>query len=234
MNNKNQNILAWAIVGITIVALTSFVIYRRKKGNRVRIRNKNPKNILIVGDSQSAVVTSDGQKITYTYPNLLRKAFPDKTIDVLAIGGKPTKWMLDNLPSKLSKKKYDRVYIYGGGNDASSSVKIDTIINNIQKMVDMSKENGADVFVNQGWKIEGTKGRFGNHLILPLTRYVTTHEQWIPLIKRRAEMQKRIATDIKGANIIPIYSLDKKTNDGIHPTADGHKMVAEVYKKTLK
>lgn len=237
MNEKTQKILMWAILGVTIIGLTSFVIVQRKKkkGLRVPIRNKNPKQILIVGDSQSAVKNANGGSITYTYPNLLRKQFPDKTIDVLALGGKTTNWMLENLPSKLSAKKYDRVYIYGGGNDSSNaSIKLDTIISNIQKMVDMSKENGADVYVNQGWKIEGVQGKFGNYKIMPLTSYLTKQEDWLPYIERRREVQKRLGKEIKRANIIPTYDLKQKTTDGIHPTGEGHKMVANIFAETLK
>lgn len=235
MNDKQQKILAWAIIGITFIGLTSFVVIQRRKalGNRVRIKNKNPKKILIVGDSQSAIKNANGGKITFTYPNLLQKKYPEKTFDVLAIGGKTTKWMLDNLPNQLEGKKYDRIYIYGGGNDASSPTAISQAISNIQKMVDLSKSNGADVFVNLGYKIEGTNGKFGNYKIMPLTRYLKKQEDWIPYVEKRIELQKRLSKEIKGANFIPVYDLKQKTTDGIHPTADGHKLVAEAYINTL-
>ena len=237
MNERTQKILAYAILGVTFIALTSFVVIQRKRslGSRVRIKNKNPKKILIVGDSQSAIKNASGGKITYTYPNLLiSKYSSEKTFDVLAIGGKTTGWMLSNLPNQLNGRKYDRIYIYGGGNDASnSSITIDKAISNIQKMVDLSKDNGADVFVNLGYKIEGTSGKFGNYKIMPLTSYLDSQEDWIPYVERRKELQKRLSKEVKGANFIPVYDLKQKTTDGIHPTADGHKLVAEAFIKTL-
>lgn len=237
MNNKTQNIIAYSIIGLTLIGVTAFIIIQRRKSkiDKVKLTNKNPKKILIVGDSQSAIKTASGTNITWTYPNLLRQKFPNKQIDVLALGGKTTSWGLENLPSQLKNNKYDRVYIYMGGNDTSNaSIPLDRAIGNIQKMVDLSKENGADVFVGLGWKIEGEDGRFGNHNIMPLTIYLDSAEDWIPLINRRREFQKRLPQEIKGANFVPVYDLQQKTNDGIHPTIEGHKLVANYYAKTLE
>lgn len=235
--NKTQKIILFSIIGVVVAGLTTAVIIRvvRKRKGNVSIKNKNPKNILIVGDSQSAIENSSGGKISYTYPNLLREKLSDKgvTIDVLAIGGKTTDWMKKNLPSKLKNKKYDRVIIYGGGNDTSNaSIKLETTLNNIQQMVDMSRENGADAFVNLGYKVQGD---FGNYKIMPITPYITEREKWIPYVQKRKDLQKLIPQRIKSANIIPAYDLQSKTSDGIHPTASGHKIVAEnIYDSIVK
>lgn len=230
MNDRTQKILTYSLIALTFLGLTSFVLVKNKR--KVRIRNKNPKKILIVGDSQSAIRSSSGVAINYTYPNILIKDFPDKQIDVMASVGKTTKWMLDNLPAKLSNE-YDRVYIYGGGNDMTSGVTIDKAISNIQQMADLANASGADVFVNLGYKIEGTNGKFGNYKIMPITPFVKTKEQWIPLVEKRKELQKSLQKSIKGVNFIPVYDLKQNTTDGIHPTAEGHKLVAVEFKKTL-
>jgi len=232
MNKKSENILVWSLVTLSLLAVT-IVVYKsvRKKSKTNNLKHANPQKILIVGDSQSTIQSQNGQPITYTYPNLLKKQFTDKSFDVLAIGGKTTKWMLENIPAKLAQKKYDRVYIYGGGNDTSnSSISLQTTLNNIQKMVDLARENGADVFVNLGYKIEGD---FGNWRIMPITQYITKREQWIPLVEKRKELQRLIPITIKGANFIQPYSLNSETSDGIHPNANGHKLVAEQYVATL-
>jgi len=232
MNERAQKILAYSIIALTFLGLTSFVLVKTRK-KKVRIKNKNPKKILIVGDSQSAIKNDSGSAIKFTYPNILIKDFPDKQFDVLASVGKQTKWMLDNLPAKLSNK-YDRVYIYGGGNDMTSGVSVEKALSNIQKMADLANESGADVFVNLGYKIEGANGKFGNPNIMPLTTYVNTKEKWIPLVEKRKELQKSLPKSIKGVNFIPVYDLKQNTTDGIHPTAEGHKLVASEFKKTLK
>lgn len=236
MQNKTKKIIMISLVSAVLLTLTTAIIIRVvRKSKGVKIRNKNPKKILIVGDSQSAIENSSGEKITYTYPNLLREQLKDKgvTIDVLASVGKTTDWMKKNLLSKLKTKKYDRVIIYGGGNDTSnSSIKLETTLNNIQQMVDVSKENGADAFVNLGYKVQGD---FGNYKIMPITAYITEREKWIPYVQKRKDLQKLIPQKIKNANFIPSYDLQSKTTDGIHPTASGHKIVAEkVYDSIVK
>jgi len=244
MNPKTKKIIIISVVGLLIVGVTTaFVIRRRKNklnggGDNVAVKNNNPKKILIVGDSQSAIKNAQGKNITYTYPNLLREKLKDKgvTIDVLALGGKTTKWMLENLPAQLKGNKYDRVIIYGGGNDTSNaSIPLETTIKNIQKMVDMSSDNGADVFVNLGYKVEGN---FGNINIMPVGRpanLLKKKEDWIPYVQKRKDLQKLIPEKIINATFIPVYDLESKTTDGIHPTSAGHKIVAEkIYESIVK
>jgi lysophospholipase L1-like esterase len=102
-------------------------------------------------------------------------------------------------------------------------------------MVDMGIENGADVFVNLGYKVEGD---FGNIDIMPVGKpanLLTSKEQWKPYVEKRKELQKLIPQKIKRANFIPIYDLKSKTEDGIHPTSSGHKIVAEkIYDSIVK
>jgi len=245
--DKTKKIILISVLGIILVTLTSVVIVRQVRKRRGRlnggedsvlVKNSNPKKILIVGDSQSAIKNAKGGNITYSYPNILKEKFKDSgvTIDILALGGKTTKWMLENLPSQLAKKKYDRVIIYGGGNDTSNaSIPLDTTISNIQKMVDLSRENGADAFVNLGYKVEG---KFGDINILPVGRpanLLKKKEDWIPYVQKRKDLQKLIPEKITNATFIPVYDLESKTTDGIHPTSAGHKIVAEkIYESILK
>ena len=231
---RTQKILIISAFAFVVIGLsTLLIVHSRRKGKKIRIQNKNPKKILIVGDSQSAIKDANGKKITYTYPNLLQKDLEPQgiTIDVLALGGKTTDWMKNNLPSQLAQKKYDRVIIYGGGNDTSNmSIPLETTLANIQSMVDMAKNNGADVFVNLGWKIQGD---FGNYKIIPLTQYLNKQEDWIPYIEKRKELQKLLPNKITNANFIQPYDLKSLTKDGLHPTAEGHKIVAEIIKQSI-
>ncbi len=220
------------LIGIATAISTYFIFNLISKSRIVTIRNKNPKKILIVGDSQSAIRNLSGENITYTYPNLLKKELEPKgyTIDVLAQGGKPTSWMLQNLPAQLKNNQYDRIYIYGGGNDASNkSIKLENTILNIQKMVELSRLNGADAFVVLGYRIDN----FADYTKMPYTTYITDKKQWIPLIERRKELQKRLPKEIKNANFLPVNDLQGKTTDGIHPTASGHQIVAQNFLKSI-
>ena len=230
MERKTKIILGITI-GASLVASTLLIYFAIRK--KVRVKNKKPKRILIVGDSQSAIKDGSGNKITYTYPNLLQRDLSPQgiIIDVLALGGKTTDWMKTNLPSQLVNNKYDRIIIYGGGNDTSNaSIPLETTLNNIQQMVDMAVQNGADAFVNLGWKIQGD---FGNYRIMPLTRYLDKQEDWIPYVEKRKQLQKLIPQKIQNANFIQPYDLQSLTQDGIHPNAEGHKLVAEIIKKSI-
>lgn len=218
-------------IGIAIVITTTIVLIVATK--KFRVKNKNPKKILIVGDSQVAVKTPSGEPITYTYPNILRDKFPDKQIDVVAIGGKRTSWMLENMREALKNNKYDRVYLHGGGNDAHSQTPLTETISNFQTMVDMANDNGADAFIVLGYKIEDESGKFLNPYFLKPTPYVTTPQEWMPLIQKSKDLQKFLVSKIKNANVVPIYDLQSETNDGIHPNSKGHKMTAEKIANTL-
>lgn len=206
----------------------------------------NGKKMLIVGDSQSAI-KGDSGSITYTYPNLLKPKLKEigVELDVLAKGGMTTAWMLENLPGQLKSNKYDIVMIYGGGNDASNTSyeislnpsaskkgKTTDTLSNFQKMVDMCVAQGAEVFINLGYKWEdpNTKGegKFGNYKLMKPTKYQEKSEDWIPLIKRRFLLQELLPQAIKNVKkFIPVYDLKGNSTDGIHPTGAGHKIVFE-------
>lgn len=220
------------IIGLSTLVLGSIVYLsvNKSKNPKSKLKNKNPKKILIAGDSQSVIKNDDGKNITFTYPNILIKNFPNIKFDVLASVGKNSAWLLNNLPDQLKKENYDRIYIYIGGNDTSnSSIKLETTLSNIQKMVDLGNKNGADVFVNLGYRVEGTAGKFGNYKIMPLTKYLKKQEDWIPYVEKRKELQRLIPKTIKNSNFVPIYDLNKNTSDGIHPNSIGHKIVADKF-----
>ena len=204
----------------------------------VPLKNADPKNILFIGDSHTAIKNKEGKSVTYTFPNILKKELEPNgyKIDVLALGGMTTQWMLDNLPNQLKNKKYDRVYIYGGANDsANSSITLEKALSNIQKMVDLSRNNGADVFVNQGYIIEGENGKFGNWKKMSISgTLLKKQEEWIPYIERKKELQRRIPLEIKNSNFISPYDLKGLTSDGIHANSEGQKIVAKIFSDSIK
>jgi lysophospholipase L1-like esterase len=198
---------------------------------------KPPKSILVISDSQSAVVTASGEKITWTWPNLLQQSLQNcgTEVQVVALGGKTTKWMLVNGRKKLqSSQTFDRVIIYGGGNDASNmSINLDTTISNIQQLIDIALLKGSDVWVNLGWKIEG---KFMDINVLPVGRPANLLKKridWLPYIERRKELQKLLKERLTGCQFIEPYDLMSLTTDGIHPTARGHKLVANYILQTI-
>lgn len=200
------------------------------------VESNTPKSILIIGDSQSTVTTSSGQRITWTWPNILSQKLKPcgVVIDVVALGGKTSKWMLINGLKKLQSGHWDRVIIYGGGNDASNmSIPLDTTISNFQRLINFANESGSDVWVNLGWKIEG---KFMDINILPVGRpanLLKKKSDWLPYIQKRKDLQVLLKEKLTGCQFIEPYDLMSMTSDGIHPTASGHKLVAEYILKTI-
>lgn len=196
-----------------------------------------PKSILIIGDSQSATKTANGQSITWTWPTLLQKKLSPYgvTVETEVLGGKTSSWMLQALEKKFKTgQKWDRVILYGGGNDASNmSIPLETTISNFQKMIDISTAQCSDVWVNLGWKIEG---KFMDINILPVGRpsnLLNKKSDWLPYIEKRKNLQLRLKSDLTGCKFIEPYDLMSMTSDGIHPTAKGHKLVCDYILQTI-
>jgi lysophospholipase L1-like esterase len=227
MTEKSKYFLFGAIgllAGVAICAATK----RRKEflGGLFNFRKKkSPKSILFIGDS----ITADPR---YSYPALIRKARPDLNIDVLAKGGQTTKWMADNLPIKLAAKNYDRVYIYGGVNDAfSSSIKIpDSPVTNVQRMIDLIRQDGAEAYVILGYE---PILPFMDYRRMPLTRYIKRKEDYIPLIERYKRLQAAFSSQLKNTTLVPKMNLGNMTSDGTHPTAAGQQRIADIITKTI-
>lgn len=238
--DKKKKIIIGIGIGLAVVStIVLFWVAKKKKSGSVgksTLINKTPKKILIAGDSQVAIQNESGGKITYTYPNILKADLEPQgyQIDVVAIGGKTTDWIKENLQKKLNENKYDRVYIHGGGNDVNNaSISLEHSISNFQSMVNSIKQTGADPFIVLGYKIEGTEGKFGNYNIMSLTKYLKKKEDWIPYIEKRKELQRRLPNEVRDSNFVPIYDLQQNTSDGIHPNGEGHKIVASKIKESI-
>jgi lysophospholipase L1-like esterase len=138
--------------------------------------------------------------------------------DNIAKGGKRTKWMLNQLKQYSHKVgRYTKVIIYGGINDSFSSIKEDDTIENIQKMVDIVREMGAEPIVIVGYNPQK---------VIQATSYPSEIET--KSRNRYIELQKRIVTDIKRCTIIPMENGIGRTDsdDGIHLKASGHRKFA--------
>jgi lysophospholipase L1-like esterase len=165
--------------------------------------------ILFVGDSLTAY--SGGWQ--HQLGRMLHTKY-----DNISKGGKRTKWMLSQLKQYSHKTdRYTKVIIYGGINDSFSSVNEDDTIENIQKMVDIAKEMGAEPIVVVGYNPQR---------VIQATSYPSEIET--KSRNRYIGLQKRIQTHIKRCTIIPmedsIYRID--SDDGIHLKASGHRKFA--------
>jgi hypothetical protein len=121
-------------------------------------------SILIIGDSHSL-------DAGFTYSSLIKQKYDN--VKIIAVGGKRTSWMLDQLTQELSKNNYDKVVIWGGANDMFSNVSVNSAISNLQKMVDLVKNQNGIPYVIVGFdqNIFSKKGGYKK------TKYASSSEQ---------------------------------------------------------
>ena len=229
MNSKVKNIIIYSSITLFSGVLAYFLLKKVVKIDNVFLPKKVD-NILFVGDSITAEFYK-GKRVTWVYSSLIKDQLTDKTIDILAEGGKRTEWMLENLPTQLKKRKYDRVYIWGGVNDMFSATTIPQAIANVQAMVDLVVKQGGKAYVIVGYDTKS----FMPDSLLKTTDYVPTKEGMIALKNRYLEYQKELPKKIKNAVIVSAFNLSSSMNaDGIHPTPQAHKIIAEEILKNIR
>jgi len=179
-------------------------------------------NVMFVGDSLSSGVG-------YTWNYLLEKDHPEWDVTHVAKVGMKTSWMLDNMLPKLSEKKYDKVFIWGGGNDAFSQDSLDNTVSNIQNMVDAVVKQGGQAYVFIGYD---AKSVMSDDKLKP-----TIYCDKPCMLKSRdrtIELQEKITNNIKSATIIPAVVGDPSwTSDGIHPNGSAHKLFRDQVEKYI-
>lgn len=226
-------------LGILAVGAIAYSFYKKSKdssgGSSNKLRHPNPKKILFIGDSITAIKNyANNTPIRYTYPNQVRDMLESKgyTIDVLAKGGEMTSWMLKNLPQQLAENNYDRIYIQGGGNDGVNLVTYEKFKDNIAKMIELGQNDGADVFVVVGF--DQSKTLDPNKVAT--TRYVPDREEMYKRHQRYFEWQKKVGDEFKDIadGIVPLFDIPKEyVSDGLHPNSKGAKIFADKIIETL-
>jgi lysophospholipase L1-like esterase len=169
-----------------------------------------PKRILFIGDSLTCY--SGG------WQHQFAKGLGREYVN-LSSGGKRTDWMYKRLHDQLSTySDYDMVVIYGGVNDAFSSVPLSKVTNNIQNMIDECIYYDIPVVVISG---------YSSNKILKRGPYSET-------IMSRARnrydaIQKNINNKLMRCDVIPVdTTIDRSdSGDGIHLKASGHRKFAK-------
>ena len=184
------------VIGIASLAGAYFL------GKQLMKLSFNPKNknILFIGDSHT---------VGTSWPNYMAKKYDFKEIN-LAKGAITTGTMFGILENYLKTNTCDAVFIYGGANDAyNTSIKMETTVSNIQKMVDLARSKNIIPFVVLGYdpmKVSYNK--------VATTSYVTTRAGMDELVKRYRELQKKMSR-VQRATIIPIW------NEATYSDTDG-------------
>lgn len=174
--------------------------------------------LLILGDSLSA---GYGLLQAQSWVSLLQNIWHDEQrgIEVInaAISGETTDGGLARLPRLLQQHKPTHVLIELGGNDGLQGHNVDKLQNNLTKMIQLSKEFGATVYL-QDMEIPTNYGRRYNQMFSSSFEQVA-ESQSIPLIPFFLQ------------NIA--LNNDLMQRDGIHPNADGQPIIAEFMHQQL-
>jgi len=185
-------------------------------------------NVMFVGDSLSS-----GPGYTWNY--LLEKAHPDWDVTHVTKGGMKTDWMLNNMLPKLKQKKYDKVFIYGGTNNAFwVSTSLSNAVSDIQKMVDAVNEQGGQAYVFLGYD---AKTVMKDEVLKPTKKADGTILCDMDCMKkgrdRMIQLQKDLSSQISSATIIPTVQGDPSwvAGDGIHPGGSTHKILKDQVEK---
>jgi lysophospholipase L1-like esterase len=169
-----------------------------------------PKRILFIGDSLTCY--SGG------WQHQFAKGLGREYVN-LSSGGKRTDWMFKRLHDQLSVySDYEMVVIYGGVNDAFSSVPLSEVVNNIQNMVDECIYYDIPVVVVLG---------YSPHKILKDGPYPE-----ITMFRARnryAAIQSKLNSQLVRCDIIPVDTTVNRSDsdDGIHLKASGHRKFAK-------
>ena len=177
-------------------------------------------SILLIGDSHTV-------DVGWTWSSQIKKNL--QNVKIIAVGGKRTSWMKEQLENELSLKHYDVVVIWGGNNDTFSLVPNSQAISNIQQMVNMVRAQGGKAFVIQGYDYEV----FADENRYKPTKYATK-EDMKKYRKKYIDFQNELASSISGAVIIPKFGVDNShAPDNIHGDQYAHKFVFNEVMKYL-
>lgn len=176
------------------------------------LKESKDESILLVGDSHTV-------DAGFTWSSLMKKNFDN--VKIIAIGGKRTSWMKEQLQNELKNKKYDKVIIWGGNNDTFSLTPNSQAISNIQQMVDMVNAQGGKAFVIQGYDYE----IFADPEKYKPTKYANI-EDMKKFRKKYIDFQNDLASSISGAVIIPKFKVENShASDNIHGDSFAHQVV---------
>lgn len=168
--------------------------------------------ILILGDSLSAAY---GMELDESWPSLLQSRLTEDgyayRIFNSSIVGDTTEGGLTRLPRLLSDLRPEVVIIELGGNDGLRGLPLDVTRENLQQMIDRSRDNGASVVLT-GIRLPPNYGRKYterfSEMFLSLAR--SSNVGFIPFL-------------LDGVAL----NSDLMLEDGIHPTAQAQTLLLQ-------
>ena len=176
-------------------------------------------SILIYGDSISAAY---GMEKESQWSESLKTLLSDKGFEISvynrSVSGETTGGGLTRISRILDELKPTFILLELGGNDALRGYPPKKIYENLNKMIEASKERGIDVFLMQ-IRILPNYGK----------RYQTQFESIYPTLSQEKEV-------ILLPFMLNDIALKKELmlSDGIHPNKDAQPLIAEIVFNSLK
>ena len=173
--------------------LTGLMVFLNRK------INVKGKRIAVIGDSHSAGFGWGWQdKLSWKY---------NFELNNLSKGGQSTPWMKATLEDYYKKgNKPDVVFIYGGANDSFGNANLQDVVDRIQAMADLVRDNSGTPIVIAGFDYQkAVQPNVSSKYIFGINRY--------------RELQKMIENQIRKAEVVPTWSeVDAKSvgGDGFH------------------
>lgn len=171
---------------------------------------QSPDRILFIGDS----MTANPRGWQYHLANKLSARHV-----VVASPGKKTGWMKDRLLETLeSDGEFKACFIYGGINDAFSGAKPESVLANVQSMVDACNSRGIRAVVVVGYNPK--------HVMVDRTAnkdsFKTNRERYIAI-------QSKLIQGLKNCVVVKVVEDIRRSDssDGVHLTMEGHRKFSE-------
>lgn len=203
MDLRNVVIALGIVVGIYLATTLSKI-------------NPKGKRVAVIGDSHSA-------GMGWGWQDTLSWRYGFK-LENLSVGGKSTPWMVETLKKfYMDGKTADIVFIYGGANDAFSSLKQEDTIKNIQAMVDMVRDNGGKAIVISGFNYDkAVKPNVGDNYDAGILKYM--------------KLQDELPKKIENAVVVPRWDdVTSKSvgGDGFHLPKSSQTLFADYIAKEV-
>ena len=212
---------------LMILSLSSFLVYHYTTFNHhkvkivTKIKEKEvvPENIVFLGDS-----------ITHHYN--LEKYYPDSNVVNSGIDGNTTEDILDDMKNRVYQYNPSKVFLLIGTNDLDRGKTVDEITNNIEKIIEEIKKERpqAELFIESVYPVnrnikENGANRRQNQDIEAINKKIEEYckNEKITFINTYKELED------EDGNLKEEY-----TEDGLHLTDEGYKIITKKLENYIK
>ena len=123
-------------------------IYEQQLTKLLQILNEQvddkKSQVLVVGDTTSSL-----ENKSWNY--LLNEFHPDWEITTIAQRGATMNWVINEVNAALKEKKFDKTFLFLGFDDVLNSEGINNVLQKLQELIDILKNNGGVLYLIQGF-----------------------------------------------------------------------------------